>query len=381
MREWAERALSGRQAARRPAADRGRRRRARARGLVTGATARGRDRIARRRRRSSMSLPRRRARAPARRRGQPRRRRALPRPLRGGATRTPSARWPSAAPPGRATRSRSSSRRSGRVWRAARQAGRGGELLDGAIEAARLLGNTQALVWSLLNRSLAALAAGDVELALATAEESVDLSADAGRELSRRRRRPLALAAALLETGDAAARGRAARSAPPAARSCRSIPGSLAGQLPRAAHALLARARPPGRGRTRGRAAREAWAAAVQLPMARSPGPIARRRPSRSTPATRSRAAEHALASAAAADEVGRRSRPRCRGRSPAARSPSRRARPRAQPSCERAAARLRRRAARSATATRPSASCESSATASTGARARARPTGPASSR
>ena len=78
-----------------------------------------------------------------------------------------------------------------------------GELLDGAVEGARLSGNAQSLAGNLLNQSLTALAAGDLELALATAEESVDLtthldeglvSASAGH----------ALAAALLEAGDPA---------------------------------------------------------------------------------------------------------------------------------------------------------------------------------
>jgi DNA-binding NarL/FixJ family response regulator len=50
------------------------------------------------------------------------------------------------------------------------------ELLDGAIEAARLLGNTHALAWNLFNRSVVALAVGEMEVALATAEESLDLS-------------------------------------------------------------------------------------------------------------------------------------------------------------------------------------------------------------
>ena len=76
------------------------------------------------------------------------------------------------------------------------------DLLDGAVESARLSGNTQSLAGNLLSRSMAALAAGDLELALGTAEESVELargldggfvSASAG----------LALAAALLESGDA----------------------------------------------------------------------------------------------------------------------------------------------------------------------------------
>ncbi|HSM16094.1 MAG TPA: helix-turn-helix transcriptional regulator, partial [Gemmatimonadales bacterium] len=50
-----------------------------------------------------------------------------------------------------------------------------GEVFDGAVEAARLAGNVQNLAWNLFNRSIAALAAGDVSLALATAEESVEL--------------------------------------------------------------------------------------------------------------------------------------------------------------------------------------------------------------
>jgi DNA-binding NarL/FixJ family response regulator len=77
------------------------------------------------------------------------------------------------------------------------------ELLDGAVEGARLSDNAQSLAGNLLNQSLTALAAGDLELALATAEESVELttrldqglvSASAGH----------ALAAALLETGNPA---------------------------------------------------------------------------------------------------------------------------------------------------------------------------------
>jgi ATP/maltotriose-dependent transcriptional regulator MalT len=50
------------------------------------------------------------------------------------------------------------------------------ELLDGAIESARLLDNRHTLAWSLYNRSTAALPAGDVETALALAEESFELA-------------------------------------------------------------------------------------------------------------------------------------------------------------------------------------------------------------
>jgi DNA-binding NarL/FixJ family response regulator len=77
----------------------------------------------------------------------------------------------------------------------------GGEMLDGAIEEARLLGNAQSLAGLLLNRSLTALAAGDTELAVTTAEEGVELTREMDNGLV-----PaatcLALSAARLETGD-----------------------------------------------------------------------------------------------------------------------------------------------------------------------------------
>jgi DNA-binding CsgD family transcriptional regulator len=46
------------------------------------------------------------------------------------------------------------------------------------VEAARLADNVQNLAWNLFNRSLAALATGDLDVALATAEESFELEAD-----------------------------------------------------------------------------------------------------------------------------------------------------------------------------------------------------------
>ena len=77
----------------------------------------------------------------------------------------------------------------------------GAELLDTAIESARVSGNTQSLVGSLLNRSLVALAAGDVELALSTAEEGVALASRLDRSLVSASI-GMALAAVLVETGD-----------------------------------------------------------------------------------------------------------------------------------------------------------------------------------
>ncbi|HSK16825.1 MAG TPA: AAA family ATPase, partial [Gaiellaceae bacterium] len=53
------------------------------------------------------------------------------------------------------------------------------EVTESAVEAARLSGSPQAVAWALLNRAWAALLAGDLDTALAAAEESVAL----GREL------------------------------------------------------------------------------------------------------------------------------------------------------------------------------------------------------
>jgi DNA-binding NarL/FixJ family response regulator len=77
------------------------------------------------------------------------------------------------------------------------------ELLDGAVESARASGNAVSLAGNLLNRSLTALAAGDVELALTTAEESVDLTRELDQSLTSASA-GLALAAALAETGNPA---------------------------------------------------------------------------------------------------------------------------------------------------------------------------------
>jgi DNA-binding NarL/FixJ family response regulator len=52
------------------------------------------------------------------------------------------------------------------------------ELLDGAIEAGRLLGSPPALAGNFFNRSVVALAVGDLDIALATAQEGVQLTRD-----------------------------------------------------------------------------------------------------------------------------------------------------------------------------------------------------------
>jgi ATP/maltotriose-dependent transcriptional regulator MalT len=65
-----------------------------------------------------------------------------------------------------------------RVWYVCGKLTEATELLDGAIEAGRLLGSPPALAGNLFNRSVVALAVGDLDIALATAQESVELTRD-----------------------------------------------------------------------------------------------------------------------------------------------------------------------------------------------------------
>jgi ATP/maltotriose-dependent transcriptional regulator MalT len=175
------------------------------------------------------------------------------------------------------------------------------ELLDGGIEAARLLGNSHALRWTLLGRSAAALRTGDTDLALATAQESVDLSQSA--EISFHSAEGAAdLAAALLETGEperavelllesSGGEELALIAGSPRARYLEVL---TQGWLALDRHAEAERAATTAR----------AWASSVQLPMAAAWA-------ERASAAVEleggdpERAAERALASAAAADEAG----------------------------------------------------------------------------
>ncbi|MGE5272914.1 MAG: helix-turn-helix transcriptional regulator [Verrucomicrobiota bacterium] len=63
-----------------------------------------------------------------------------------------------------------------RIWFVRGRLAEAAELLDGAIEAGRLLGSPPALAGNLFNRSAVALAVGDLDLALATGEEGVELT-------------------------------------------------------------------------------------------------------------------------------------------------------------------------------------------------------------
>jgi DNA-binding NarL/FixJ family response regulator len=65
-----------------------------------------------------------------------------------------------------------------RVWYVRAKLAEAEELLDGAVEAVRLLGTPPALAGNLFNRSVVAVAAGDLDIALATAEEAVGITLD-----------------------------------------------------------------------------------------------------------------------------------------------------------------------------------------------------------
>jgi ATP/maltotriose-dependent transcriptional regulator MalT len=63
-----------------------------------------------------------------------------------------------------------------RIWYVRGKLVEAAELAEGAIEAGRLLGSPPALAGNLFNRSVVALAVGDLDTALATAEEGVELT-------------------------------------------------------------------------------------------------------------------------------------------------------------------------------------------------------------
>jgi DNA-binding NarL/FixJ family response regulator len=176
-----------------------------------------------------------------------------------------------------------------------------GELLDGGIEAARLLGNTHALVWSLGSRSAAALHTGDVALALAAAEEAVGLSADLD-EGFHSAEAAVDLARALLESGEPQRAVELLLDSAGGEELVLIAGGPRAHYLESLARCWLALDRPADAQRAAKSA--EAWALALQLPMALAWA-------NRAAAAVdlyageAAGAAERALAAAAAADEVG----------------------------------------------------------------------------
>jgi DNA-binding NarL/FixJ family response regulator len=90
-----------------------------------------------------------------------------------------------------------------RIWYVRGKLAEAADLLDGAIEAGRLLGSPPTLAGNLFNRSAVAAAVGDLDFALANAEEAVELTRrlDEGFVTAWAAVR---LAAVLLETGDPA---------------------------------------------------------------------------------------------------------------------------------------------------------------------------------
>ena len=179
--------------------------------------------------------------------------------------------------------------------------GEAAELLDGAVEAARLSGNDQVLALNLLNQAQALLATGDVDTAIALAEESVTL----GRALDDSllgHWAGEALAAALLEAREPE-RAVASLLGAAGGESLSRDPQRVPRQRARAARPLPARARAPG-GRDAGRRPRHGRGRRTR----------ARRRPVHGAPRLRGRrarrreaasATEHARAATAAAEAAG----------------------------------------------------------------------------
>jgi ATP/maltotriose-dependent transcriptional regulator MalT len=189
----------------------------------------------------------------------------------------------------------------GAVWRQRGKLADAADLLDGGVEAARVLRNTHALVWGLSSRSSTALRMGDVDLALATATESVELCRDAAVSFHSAEA-AADLAAALFESGEPD-------------RAVELLLGSAGGEelsliagSPRARYLEVLTRAWLALGRldeaARGAACAERWAATVQLPMAAVWADRASAAVSLYA-GDPSRAAECALRSAGTADEVG----------------------------------------------------------------------------
>jgi DNA-binding NarL/FixJ family response regulator/tetratricopeptide (TPR) repeat protein len=189
----------------------------------------------------------------------------------------------------------------GRTWYVRAKLADATQLLDGAIEAARLMGQTQALAGNLFNRSVVAVAVGDLDTAASTAQESVDLARDL-EEGFVSAWAAVRLAGVLFETGQPDSAVDLLLSCGGGEEQAR-IPGSWRAYcLELLTRCWLALDRPTEAARAAACAA--AWATAVQLPLAAAWADRAAAAVDlyAGDPA---RAAEKALASAAAAAEVG----------------------------------------------------------------------------
>jgi DNA-binding NarL/FixJ family response regulator len=188
-----------------------------------------------------------------------------------------------------------------RVWYVRGKLSESAEMLDGAIEAGRLLGASPALAGNLFNRSVVANAVGDLETALAAAEEAAELTRGL-KDGFVTAWAAVRLAGVLLETGQGT---RAVELLHDRAggEQLTLIPGSWrVYSLELLTRSWLDLRRREEAQRTAAYA--EEWASALQLPLAtawarRATGMVEL---ARGNPAA---AAEHALTSAAGADEVG----------------------------------------------------------------------------
>jgi DNA-binding NarL/FixJ family response regulator len=175
------------------------------------------------------------------------------------------------------------------------------ELLDEGIEAARLLGNTHALVWNLSGRALVGLPRGEIDQSVAMAQEAFELSRE-GEATFHAAEAAAVLAAALLEAGrpETATELLVRHGGGTQLRLIAASPRGLYLEVLARAYLALDRADDAARAAEAARA----WATSVQLPMAAAWA-------SRATAAVRlhgcdaAGAAADALASVAAASVAG----------------------------------------------------------------------------
>ena len=187
----------------------------------------------------------------------------------------------------------------GMIWCGQGRLAEAVELLDGAIEAARTTGgNTQTLAWSLYARSTVALAAGDIETALATGQEAFDITDD-GKPSHTAGAAARGLAAALLEVGNAEQAAELLERSGGGPDMPRSAPSWRSSVLE-----LLTRCRLALGQLDEARRAAECAAAAVNLPLAKAYADRAAAAVALQT-ADPARAAELALSAATVADAAG----------------------------------------------------------------------------
>lgn len=229
-------------------------------------------------------------------------------------------------------------------------------LLDEAVEAARLSGNAQALGWNLLSRAFTALAAGDLDTAIGAGQESVEVTRDLDDTLVSTYA-SVALASALYETGEAARAIEILLTAAGGEELPRIASGWKANYFELLTRCWLTVSQPVAAERAACRASATAAELGLPLTAAMAHRAAAAIALERGDPAT---AADQALASAAAADEVGARVEA-ARARTLAGRAFRCANEPGVRWPSSGGPSSSSKRAAPSATARRPSASCANS--------------------